>query len=99
MGKNLNISSFIASFICILLFFLLTFVNGIRNLFFELAGFHPLYMVLVFSVLTFFTGLAGCAGIDGWKAMGRSIVTVVLTLGLSLFTLFVLLMGNLLNLT
>ncbi|WP_117170253.1 hypothetical protein [Paraliobacillus sediminis] len=94
MMKKINIWSFILSIICLLLFFIVCFSGPID---YSIMGTHPLNLVLYITLMTFVLGVLGFSGIRDWKGMARSITTVILTLGLSVFLTFVVFFGNLLS--
>ncbi|WP_167395929.1 hypothetical protein [Lysinibacillus parviboronicapiens] len=50
-------------------------------------------MFLCITVITFFVGLIGLSGVKDWKGMLRSITTILLTAGLSLFLAIHLVIG------
>ncbi|MDQ0298440.1 cellulose synthase/poly-beta-1,6-N-acetylglucosamine synthase-like glycosyltransferase [Salibacterium salarium] len=92
--KKINIWSFILSIICILLFFIVSFSGPID---YSLMGIHPLNLVLYITLITFVLGVLSFSGIQDWKGMARSVTTIILTLGLSVFLTFVIFFGNLLS--
>ncbi|KHF40510.1 hypothetical protein [Halalkalibacter okhensis] len=94
MIKKINIWSFILSIICILLFFIVSFSGPID---YSIMGNHPLNLVLYITLITFVLGVLGFSGIQDWKGMARSLTTIILTLGLSVFLTFVVFFGNLLS--
>ncbi|WNF38779.1 hypothetical protein RJD24_10300 [Bacillaceae bacterium IKA-2] len=94
MTKKINIWSFILSIICILLFFIVSFSGPID---YSIMGYHPLNLVLYITLITFVLGVLGFSGIQDWKGMARSVTTIILTLGLSVFLTFVVFFGNLLS--
>ncbi|QDP40264.1 hypothetical protein [Radiobacillus deserti] len=97
MKTKINIGSFIASLVCIGLFFIATASSEIVHFFRTTIGFHPLNIVLTASLLTVLFGVLGFSGMNSWKALLRSIVTLCLSLGLSLLTIFILVIGSLLT--
>ncbi|PEM23273.1 hypothetical protein CN634_30985 [Bacillus pseudomycoides] len=54
---------------------------------------HPLFILLVLTVGTFFAGMIGFSKVNNWVAMLRSIVTVLLTFSLSVFLTLTLIVG------
>ncbi|WP_182200432.1 hypothetical protein [Paraliobacillus salinarum] len=92
--KKINIASFISSFVCIFLFYIVSFSGPID---YSVMGFHPLNLVLIITLITLVFGVLGFAGVRNWKEMVMSVTTVILTLGLSTFLAFVLFFGNLLS--
>ena len=89
--KKINIYSFVFSIICIMLFF----ASFIFDSF--ILDVHPLQLLLYLTIITFFFGLIGFSGVEDWKGMMRSVVTVLLTLGLCGCLAFVLIVGGLLG--
>lgn len=94
MKKALNIWSFIASIICILLFYFLASSNKGH---FSIIGMNSFLLLLFFTIIIFFLGIAGFSGIRNWMSGLRSIATVVFTLGLSVLLCILLFFGNVLN--
>ncbi|WP_035668603.1 hypothetical protein [Halalkalibacter akibai] len=94
MKKKINIWAFICSIICIVLFFLVSLSGPID---YSILGTHPLNLVLYITLIIFFFGVLGFSGIEGWRGMARSVATIILTLGLSVFLTFVIFFGNLLR--
>ncbi|WP_439875210.1 hypothetical protein ACSLGG_05065 [Bacillus mycoides] len=95
MKHNINLWSFIFSFVCIAFFLLyLELCTPEMNAsFINVVYFHPLFFVLIFSIGTFFAGIIGLSKVDNWIAMLRSIVTVLLTLLSSVFLTLTLIVG------
>ncbi|PEC86576.1 hypothetical protein COK00_22775 [Bacillus cereus] len=95
MKHTINFWAFIFSFICVALFFLYLEVwspkmnESIMNTIY----FHPLFILLVLTLGTFFVGMIGFSKINNWKAMLRSIITVFLTFSLSVFLAIILFVG------
>nr|RNG17764.1 hypothetical protein EEL55_31125 [Bacillus thuringiensis] len=91
MKHNINLWSFIFSFVCIAFFLLYLEVctPEINASFINVR----LFFVLIFSIGTFFAGIKGFSKIDNWISMLRSIVTVLLTLLLSVFLTLTFIMG------
>ncbi|EEK69841.1 NADH dehydrogenase subunit 6 [Bacillus mycoides] len=54
---------------------------------------HPLFFLLVLTMVTFFTGIKGFSKMNNWIAMLRSLATVLLTLLLSVFLTLTLIVG------
>ncbi|ACK94668.1 hypothetical protein PDN41_17575 [Bacillus cereus] len=98
MKHNINLWSFIFSFICIGLFLLYLEIGSIASSETKLfimnsLPIHPLFFLLVLTIGTFFAGMKGFSKIDNWVAMLRSIATVLLTLLLSVFLTLTLIVG------
>ncbi|CAM5222838.1 hypothetical protein UACE39S_06318 [Ureibacillus acetophenoni] len=92
MTKKINSWAFIFSIICIFLFM---FDNSWGPIVSSILGVHSLNLLLYFTIIIFFLGLIGFAGVEDGKVMARSIATVVLTLGLSVFLTVVIFFGML----
>lgn len=93
MMKKVNFWSFISSLVCLVLF-LLYFLLPAGFLFFYV---HPLTVLLYITLIVFFLGVWGLSGVHDWKGMIRSLATLIITLGLSMFLLFILFFGSLLS--
>lgn len=93
MKNSLNIWSFILSLCCIPAFFIATSSAS----FYEITGIHPLNIVLGMTVITFFLGLIGLKDVREWKAMARSVFTIIFTAVFSLVLLFIIFVGGLLS--
>ena len=64
---------------------------------YNIAGIHPLTIVLSITLITFVLGVLGLKDVNNWKALARSIVTICLTISFSVLLLFIIIMGNLLS--
>ena len=95
MKNNLNVWSFLLSFCCIPAFFIAT--SSVSQSFNEITGIHPLDIVLGMAVSTFFLGLIGLKDVREWKAMTRSVFTIIFTAGFSLVLLSIIFVGRLLG--
>ncbi|QAT40941.1 hypothetical protein EQM05_12090 [Clostridium sp. JN-9] len=95
MKIKINLWAFIFSFICVALFFISVSSPDIINL----LHVHPLNIVLCISFITFIFGLIGFSASTSWILLLRSILTTVITLCLSLFILYILVVGNLFKFT
>ncbi|UYO18764.1 hypothetical protein [Bacillus sp. 41-22] len=98
MKHNINLWSFIFSFICIGLFLLYLEIGSIASsetkmFIMNSLPIHPLFFLLVLTLATFFAGMKGFSKVDNWIAMLRSIATVLLTLSLSFFLTLTLIVG------
>ncbi|WP_460229091.1 hypothetical protein [Bacillus cereus] len=95
MKHNINLWSFIFSFICIAFFliYLEICTPEMNASFINIVYFHPLFFVLIFSIGTFFADIKGFSKAGNWITMLRSIVTVLLTLLLSVFLTLTLIIG------
>ena len=85
MKSNVNLWSFILSLCCIPAFF----IAASSASFYEIIGIHPLDIVLGMTVSTFLLGLMGLKDVREWKAMARSIFTIIFTAVFSLVLLFI----------
>ncbi len=94
MIKKVNIWACILSIICILLLFLDPFWRPITS---SIFGIHPLHLLLYMTLTTFLLGVIGLWGIEGWIGMTRSVMTMILTLGLFAFLAIVIFFGCLLS--
>ena len=94
MEQKINLWSFFLSIICILLFFVVSLSGPIN---YAIMGTHPLNLVLYITLTTFVLGILGFSGIQDWNGLTRSITTVIITLGLSIFLAIVLFFGSLLS--
>ncbi|CAM4075024.1 hypothetical protein [Mesobacillus thioparans] len=92
MTSQLNLWSFILSIIWVLLFFV---VSSIGPNDYTIFGAHPHVLLLCAFLLTLFIGLIGLSGIKNWKSMARGLSTILLTLGLSAFLVFIIFFGKL----
>ncbi|EOP48907.1 hypothetical protein IKQ_05281 [Bacillus cereus VDM053] len=98
MKHNINLWSFIFSFICIGLFLLYLEMGSIassetKRFIMNSLPIHPLFFLLVLTLVTFFAGIIGFSKMNNWIAMLRSVATVLLTLSLSLFLALTLIVG------
>ncbi|PFR04416.1 hypothetical protein COK31_11130 [Bacillus cereus] len=94
MIHNINLWSFICSLICIGLFRLYFEIpSGIFKFFTDSLHIHPLFILLVLTIGTFFAGINGFSKMNNWVAMLRSIATVLITLLLSVFLTLTLIVG------
>ncbi|EJR24439.1 MULTISPECIES: hypothetical protein [Bacillus cereus group] len=98
MKHNINLWSFIFSFICIGLFLLYLEIGSIASsetkmFIMDSLPIHPLFFLLVLTMVTFFTGIKGFSKMNNWIAMLRSLATVLLTLLLSVFLTLTLIVG------
>ncbi|MEK4745643.1 MULTISPECIES: hypothetical protein [unclassified Bacillus (in: firmicutes)] len=98
MKHNINLWSFIFSFICIGLFLLYLEIGSIASsetkmFIMDSLPIHPLFFLLVLTTVTFFTGIKGFSKMNNWIAMLRSLATVLLTLLLSVFLTLSLIVG------
>ena len=91
MKNNMNVWSFILSLCCIPVFFIaMSFPS-----FHEITGIYPLDIILGMTVITFFLGLIGLKDVREWKAMARSVFTIIFNAGVSLVLLSIIFVGRL----
>ena len=97
MKITINLLSFILSLSSIPLFFIaLSSAIFITN-FTHFLGTHPLNIVLGITIIAFFLGVLGLKDIREWKAMARSIFTIIFTMGFSGVLIFIIFFGRLLS--
>ncbi|KGR76188.1 hypothetical protein [Ureibacillus sinduriensis] len=94
MTKKINIWAFTFSIISLFLFILDDFWGPIAS---SILRMDSLHLLLYFTLIIFFVGMIGFAGVEDWKGMVRSIATVILTLGLLTFLIIVIFFGMLLS--
>ncbi|KMK95035.1 hypothetical protein ABER02_13680 [Rossellomorea marisflavi] len=94
MNQTLNNASFIATLICISLFFLATSSSMITFTEYKLH-IHPLSIVLVLTLLSFLAGFAGLSRVDNGRTYAKSMTTILLSAILMLITGCILVMGSL----
>jgi hypothetical protein len=95
MKIKINLLSFILSFVCIALFFIAVSSREMIELFNNLLPTHPLNIILGICLVTLFLGTIGFSGISNWISLLRSIFTVIISAGLSVFIFFIIFIGNL----
>jgi hypothetical protein len=92
MARKLNYWSFFLSIIWVLLFFVVSSTGPNDYIIF---GAYPHVLLLGATLLTLFIGVIGLSGMKDWKGMARSLLTILLTLGLSAFLAFIIFFGRL----
>ncbi|MEW4327121.1 hypothetical protein Q0N12_10645 [Rossellomorea marisflavi] len=97
MNRTLNNASFIATLICITLFFLATSSSMIVTFSESRLHIHPLSIVLVLTLLSFLAAFAGLFGVDNGRTYAKSMATILLSAILMLITGCILVMGSLLG--
>ncbi|MGX1265664.1 hypothetical protein RKD55_003468 [Rossellomorea marisflavi] len=97
MNQTLNNVSFIATLICISLFFLATSSSMIVTFTESKLHVHPLFIVLGLTLLTFLVGFAGLFGVKNGRAYAKSMATILVSAILMLITGCILVMGSLLG--
>ncbi|ASZ66225.1 hypothetical protein [Bacillus cereus] len=94
MKHNINLWSFICSLVCVGLFRLyFEMPLELFKFFTDLLHIHPLFILLVLAIGTFFAGMKGFSKVDNWVMMLRSITTVLLTHLLAVFLTLTLIVG------
>jgi len=93
MKNNMSLWSFILSLCCIPVFFIAISSAS----FHEITGIYPLDIVLGMTVIIFFLGLIGLKDVNGWKAMARSVFTLIFTAGFSLVLISIIFVGRILG--
>ncbi|MBS9803037.1 hypothetical protein [Bacillus cereus] len=94
MKHNINLWSFICSLVCVGLFRLYFEIPlELFKFFTDSLHIHPLFILLVLAIGTFFAGIIGFSKMNNWIAMLRSVATVLLTLLLSVFLTLTLIVG------
>lgn len=91
--------SFIASIGCIALFLVAASSNEVGNVITAISGLHPLFIVLIFTLITFIFGVIGFAGLHDWNSMLRSLTTIILTFALASVIIYILIAANLFQFT
>jgi hypothetical protein len=97
MNQTLNNASFIATLICISLFFLATSSSMIVTFTEYKLHIHPLSIVLVLTLLSFLAGFAGLFGVDNGRTYAKGMATILVSAILMLITGCILVMGSLLG--
>jgi len=97
LPNNINVWSFILSLFYILVFFLVTSSANFITGFTKIIGTHPLNIVLVFMLIAFVLGMIGLKDAREWKAMARSIFTIISTIAFSAILIVILFFGSLLG--
>lgn len=99
MKAKLNLFSFILSLICILLFFLTISSSSIINSMINLLHVHPLYIILLFCIVTLIIGLIGLSEATTRILLLRSILTLIITVILTVIIVYILVLANLFKFT
>lgn len=97
MPNNMNEWSFILSLFCILIFFIVTSSANFISGFTRIIGTHPLNIVLGFTLIAFVLGVIGLKDAREWKAMARSIFTIIFMIVFSAILIVILFFGSLLG--
>jgi hypothetical protein len=97
MKLTINIWSFILSLTCIPVFFIAISSSDFISVFTQIIGTHPLNIVLGITLIAFVLGLIGLKDVREWKAMARSIFTIIFTMGFSVVLIFIIFFGSLLT--
>lgn len=99
MKIKFNLWSFIFSFVCIALFFISVSSYEMVQFATNLLNMHPLNIVFTVSLVTFVFGLIGFSEATNWILLVRSVLTIIITLGVSILSFFIIFMGNLFEFT
>lgn len=94
MKKDLNFWSFFLSLLSVALFF----VSTSKNFFYTLSldiGIHPLYIVLVLTIITLLLAVGGLGTASSGLLMLRSYFSIILSLGLSVIIVVVIVVAGL----
>ncbi|MFC0237106.1 hypothetical protein [Fictibacillus phosphorivorans] len=91
--EKLNKVSFYLSVTCLILLFVLPQNSLITSA----TGIHKLSIILFFTILTLILGVIGLSGVQGWRSMLRSYITIVATLFIMTFITVVMFFGRLLS--
>jgi hypothetical protein len=97
MKLKLNIYSFILSLICVILFFLSTSSIKVINFTMDLLHVHPLVIVMILSIVTLILGLFGLSVANNWIYLFSGLFTVIITIIMTGFIIFILTVGRLLS--
>ncbi|WP_346931344.1 hypothetical protein [Clostridium sp.] len=90
MKSKLNFYSFILSLICIMLFFLSTSSNKVINFTMDLLHVHPLFIVMILSIVTLILGLLGLSTATNLMLLFRGLFSVVISIIMTGFIFFIL---------
>lgn len=93
---NINLWSFILSLCCIPLFFIVSFAK-FPSFLTQIIGAHPLDIVLGITLIAFFLGVIGLKDVREWKAMARSVFTIIFTTCLLVLLVYIIFIGRLLS--
>lgn len=99
MKIKFNLWSFIFSFVCIALFFISVSSYEMVQFATNLLKIHPLNIVLTVSLVTFIFGLIGFSQVTNLVLLIRSLLTIIITLGVLILSFFIIFMGNLFEFT
>jgi len=94
MGKALNLWSFIFSLFCVSLFFMVSF-TPLHKMFSSSTGINPLDVILYLTLVALLIGVMGFQGIHNWKSVLRSVLTVILSVGLLIILVYIIFIGKL----
>lgn len=95
---KVNLWAFVGSIVCIVLFWIAGF-SQVKSLIAQGIGVNPWYIILFGSLITLVLGLLGFAGGDNWFAHLRSIGTLIIASGLSVFSIAVIVLGHMFQFT
>jgi hypothetical protein len=98
MARMFNLWSFVLCLLCLVLTGCFASSAQLTELAISLTGVHPLSIVLCLSVAAFLLGMVGFGYVNNWLTAVSSWVTVTLAVVLSIFLMFVGMVGKLLSL-
>ncbi len=90
MKIKVNLWSFIFSVLCIALFIITVASSKMVESVTNLLHIDPLYIVLGMSIVTCLLGFVGFYEATNWRLFLRSILTIIITFGLSALVIFIL---------
>ncbi|MBL5770794.1 hypothetical protein [Heyndrickxia sporothermodurans] len=86
MSVRLNLYSFLLCIGCTLLFMIAYITNFLHSIQFTIT--QPLYITFALSVIILYLGVIGLFSVKDWKSGLRSMLTIVMMLGLSAMQLY-----------
>ncbi|GAA0765231.1 hypothetical protein GCM10008908_01450 [Clostridium subterminale] len=90
MKSKLNFYSFILSLICIMLFFLSISSNKVINFTMDLLHVHPIFIVMILSIVTLIIGILGLSTSNNLILLFRGLFSVVISIIMTGFIFFIL---------
>lgn len=93
MKIKINLWSFIISCVCVALFFVAIAVQSVINFTTTWLNIHPLNIVLGITIINCVLGFIGLSEATNWKKLLRGFSTIIISLGLSGFIIFILFIG------
>lgn len=86
MSVRLNLYSFLLCIGCTLLFMIAYITNFLHSIQFTVI--QPLYITLALSIVILYLGVIGLFSVKNWKTGLRSMLTIVISLGISALQLY-----------